>query len=331
MPRFRFTFLRVCFLCAIAWPGARAQPTSGTVLPVRELTIFEFQALSNLNSLNGVVLTTAAHAGVATLNGSASNVERQPSGMSAVYSAAAIPSQSTAGSAAENGAPESSELFNFKQSGDSAQSWATMRANGSPFLLTHAYGKASATANVSWTAKISLGPLSILYAAIRIPAVTVNGTFEEDGPSRWKARMRADLMINGTVAWSTESNRFNVPSGNTGSGSNCSERTQKGTFLNTFEKSLGIDPDNVNDASATQTVYLRLGPYSGSASPVEVTFVVRADAQSLDKCCLQNGEYFCTRAGAKVDWDSPRTIIAPVRFWTGTMLLHVPSFDLEND
>ncbi len=69
-----------------------------------------------------------------------------------------------------------------------------------------------------------------------------------------------------------------------------------------------------------QTITLNQGSFT-SAQPVDITFVLRADAKSITKCCKKLNpntglqELFCTRATATVEWDN--TITNPVRFDVG--------------
>lgn len=311
------TILATTVAALAAW-GA----DTGSTSPVKELTATEISNLSGATTtqLTGLTFKTAAWADVTALgNGSGNNTERQTGSISAVYRGVAEPNTGGSPVPAETAAPPSGSVFNFKQTGDSAQAWATMRSNGMPFLFAQAFGQSSAEANASWSTRISFNSIRSLTVAFKLPAITVGGALEGEGPSRWQSRLRADLLIDGTVVWSTEASRFNVPNGTTGSGNNCSERSDDGLFLNNFGKSLGLGT-NANTPAPGQTVYLKLGTFS-AGKQIEVSLVVRADAVSRDKCCLKNGELFCSRANARVEWDNSSS---PVKFWTTSVWTTIP-------
>ncbi len=293
---------------------------TGGASPVRELTSTEISNLSAANQLTGLTFKTAAWADVTALgNGTGNTTERQTGSISAVYRGVSEPNTGGSPVPAETAAPPSGSVFNFKQTGDSAQAWATMRSNGMPFLFAQAFGQSSAEANASWSTRISFNSMRSLSIAFKLPALTVGGALEGEGPSRWQSRLRADLLIDGVVVWSTEASRFNVPNGTTGSGNNCAERSDEGLFLNNFGKSLGLGA-NANTPAPGQTIYLKLGTY-GAGKQIEVSLVVRADAVSRDKCCLKSGELFCSRANARVEWDNGSS---PVRFWGTSVWMTVP-------
>ena len=295
---------------------------TGSTSPVKELTATEISNLgTGLSSpLQGFALTTAAWADVqAQGNGSGNDTERQTNLISAVYKGVSLPNSGGSPMPAENSAPSSGSVFNFKQTGDSAQAWATMRSNGMPFLFAQVFGKASAEANASWSTRLTMSGSRNLTIGFRLPAVSVGGNLEGEGPSRWQSRMRADLLVDGALVWSTEASRFNVPNGTTGSGNNCSTRSDDGIFWNNFGKSLGLT-DSVNTAGPGHTVYLRLGKFDAGQT-VEITLIVRTDAVSRDKCCLKNEELFCSRANARVEWDNTA---GAVRFWTTPVLGAIP-------
>lgn len=293
---------------------------NGEVMPVHELSIFELKKLHQYTAITPPQFSTAAHVDVQSYTNNKDNdVSRQQAGVAAVYRGVSRLNSGVVSAPATTGAPTGT--FNFKQTGDAAQAWATMHPNGLPFLRTSVFGKASASGNVSWTAELAVPSQSAnhVYMAFELPSVSLAGANEQQAPSRWQARLRADLLLNGTVVWSSEAirnNQLNDPAWVDGG---CGDSSQTATYLNTFGRSLGLDPNTPNAPSKPKTIYLALGSYTAGET-LELTLVVRADAQSSNHCCEEippNSdsnpvEQFCSSASAVVDWDNTDQ---PVRFW----------------
>ena len=48
-----------------------------------------------------------------------------------------------------------------------------------------------------------------MYVRFTIPPIKVKGVNEEDGPSKYQSRLRAELLLNGHPVWDSEAIRFN--------------------------------------------------------------------------------------------------------------------------
>lgn len=160
-----------------------AAAQTGTVMPARELSIFEVQNLILAGSLHpGVPHVEGGHA-LTTKNGNASDSDRQTNVPAAIYVGASLPSQPVSPAPAVN-APPVNQYFDFKKSGDSAQVFATAQAN--------AHG------TVSWSARVqpSVAGSSPVYVRFVLPKITLTGFTEQDGLGRRQVRYRAEVMVN---------------------------------------------------------------------------------------------------------------------------------------
>jgi hypothetical protein len=317
---------RASRLLRIAAPALLALAGCATdVVPVKELSAQQIQQLPPAGeiSLSAANFATQALASVTTgPNGSATDVSRAGATASAAYAGAA----KTGTGAATTPAPVAAGplpqgvIFDFKKTADSAQSWATMTAAGMPFLFTQAFGQAGAAGTASWRARIQMPASGTnLYAQFVLPKADIQGFDEVQGPSQWQARLRVEVQMNGHPVWSNESTRVSLLDGPAPGGENCGSVGPKGPFLSSFGRDIGFDANPVH-SSAAQTVTLNLGPYP-AGQWVDVTMIVRTDAQVLGPCCPhdaeQKPELFCTRASAEVSWDPTAQ---PVRFWAGPNL-----------
>lgn len=107
--------------------------------------------------------------------------------------------------------PTQSHLHVFQSVGDNAQAWATMTPDGVPYLYLTAYGQAHSEATASWTTALTIPAGNVSPKVVLrfvVPEASVNGNTEQDGPARWRARLRAELLVNGYPAWSSEVMRF---------------------------------------------------------------------------------------------------------------------------
>jgi hypothetical protein len=219
---------------------------------------------------------------------------------------------------AENAPPPSNSHIGFKESWNSAQAWATMRGNGMPFLSLQSFGNASASGAASWTARLVIGQANGLYVRFRLPSIQLRGTLEEDGPSVYQGRVRAELLVNGHSVWTSEANRVNELSKN--SSDVCIGDTEKRVSLQQFGDAIGLAASQLTDALA-RTITLGLGQFA-SGQQVDVTLVVRADSQVDRICCIKSGandpmESFCTGLVAQVKWLDEAN---PVSFHAGPVL-----------
>jgi hypothetical protein len=258
---------------------------------------------------------TAAMVSVKTgSNGSKTSVDRGANTTSAVYAGASLPNALLVpATPAQSGAPPLNQRFDFKKSGDSAQGWATMTSTGLPFLLTRSFGKATASGTASWMARVAVpSQQTNMYVRFTLPRIQVTGVNEADGPSRYQARFRAELMLNGHPVWSSEAIRLNEHSGTPG----CSmPKSDIATLFQTFGTApAALSPTDKNDWSALNSITLALGSFP-VGQMLDITLVVRADTSVDSKCCKTGDELFCTGATSVVDWDTATPI--PVRFWAG--------------
>jgi hypothetical protein len=193
-----------------------------------------------------------------------------------------------------------------------------MSAAGLPYLYTRAFGKASASGTAAWTARIFVPTHATnMYVRFTLPQIQVKGVNEQDGPSRYQARFRAELLLNGHPVWSSEAIRLNVFNGNPGycPDSNTSQVHEINTLYESYGTApLGLSAADKNDWSTANPVTLALGSFPAGQA-LDLTLVVRADTSMDNKCCFKNNEYFCTGATSVVDWDAG--VVTPVRFWGG--------------
>ncbi len=304
---------------------ATAAAQTGTVMPARELSPFESLSLFQSGSLTQVfpALKVATQGSVTTKNGSAADTDRKSNVAAAIYVGAALPNQPVSPAPAVNAAPVN-QYFDFKKSGDSAQVFATAQANGLPFMYVNSFGQADARGTVSWSTRVvptSVGATPV-YVQFVLPKITINGFTEQDGLGRRQVRYRAELMVHDHPVWQSEALRQTVISNaNVGPEDACEPGFEKANLLSTYGRTIGFT-ETESKESTKQTILLNLGSFN-STQPVDITFVLRLDAQSITKCCKKlnpntgKDELFCTRATATVDWDN--TITNPVRFYVGTL------------
>lgn len=234
--------------------------------------------------------------------------------------------------------PAEGDLFDFVTVGDSAQSWATMTADGVPHLIVRGFGDFEAEAMVSWSASFTVPGTTSNALVLRfvIPAASVGGVTEEDGPAWWRSRLRAELLVNGHPAWSTEALRlradYRVPSSQ-----NPSQMTTRAlVVLQQFGEPL-VFPTNDEDLSTSndtntanadlpagrKVVYLNLGRFAAGAQ-LELSMVMHGIALTLpstaggtDHRCRERdvpNTWFCSRASLSVSGgtsDSPRLYLMP--------------------
>lgn len=205
-----------------------------------------------------------------------------------------------------------SSMFDFLASGDSAEVWATMNANGMPYLFANAFGSAEATANATWKAKVAIpAGYQKLYVRLTIPEVSVGGAAEQDAPARWQARFLGELSVNGYPVWNTEAIRTcllkdnpkqNIP--------------EKGTWTSLYGSPVLV---NDNSQATNKEVTLLLGSFT-AGQVVDLMFTSRMDAKVLGACEYKldpntgKMRYFCTRGTASMNWDNTAS---PVRFFVG--------------
>jgi len=256
---------------------------------------------------------------VDTKNGTDLSVERQNGNTSAVYAGkglfGALPSTP---SPAETAPQPTSQVFDFKKSGDSAQVWATMGSSGRPYLFTYVHGQASGAGAVTWTAKIfPTASQPRLIVRFTNPRVRVTGAFEQEGPARWQSKLKWDLMVDGHPVSHTEVLRINELEGTAGGGNNCTEGDQRAHYLMPFGPITLLSADDPNDFSSKGTHTWHLGNFP-AGKEVEISLTFRIDSRVMEKCCKKkvNGvdELFCTSGAALLEWDND---LIPVQIYAG--------------
>ena len=314
------TFLECAALFGAAATACLGQSIPAP-LPVAQLNQYQ---LAELPYFTEIPLANASFKTAAMVDVSAQpnlhqlDVHRNASVTSAAYAGVSLPFTPTVvPGPATTAAPPPGSYFDFKKSGDSAQGWATMTANGIPFLSTVSLGQATAAGTASWHARITVpAGDSSLYVQFSLPAAEVDGATEQNGPSPYQSRIVADLQLNGHPIWSSEADRITVLSDQLGSGSeNCIGSTEKASFLTRYGVPLDMDPNNALKTSTPRTIVLNIGSLVGGET-VDLSFVVRTDTKGVRQCCphtAQNTpELFCTRSTANTAWD---VTLQPVRFW----------------
>lgn len=325
------SFLALAALAA-ALP-ALAQSRAAT--PARVLTPLESAVVDGLSTEVPVDLnlrpSAAVLVSVPTKNGGApvQKVQRSNLGVDAAL---------YAGLPASNPAPPllpaaqvAPYLLPFATTGDAAQAWVAMTAQGVPHLYVTGFGEFRADATAAWTSRFTLGGSTSKEVVLRfmVPPSTVSGNTEQDAPALWRARVRADVLVNGFPAWSSEALRLRAPVVPAGGGA-----AQEMAVLQSFGDPLAFptndedgDPandsnaGNVSQPAAAKVVYLSLGRFNPGQS-IELQMIVRgsaftqpATAGGTDHRCRANpaGGWFCSRATMSVQMGNmaPQVTLAP--------------------
>lgn len=303
-------------------------------LPVRVLSSAEAAALPGKP---GVVMpavtgtpdfkTAAAVSASAYSQTDASKVSRGLGATSAVYAGVGLPVPGQPAAAPAPPLPSGNQIFNFKQSGDSVQAWATMTGLGVPYVKVHGYGRFTGNADASWRASLSLpgGGSWKVYVTFAVPPVNVAGVYEQNGPSKYRSRARGEMLLNGHPVWFTEAVRFNSTlAGPDDSGACVGYKTEQARHLRQFGAGLtfpgmsspaGGGPGYIDsfgfgataDASALQPVTLLAGTFT-AGELLDLQFVLHAEANVEGRCCKKlnpdtnKDELFCTGADASIDY-----------------------------
>ena len=316
----RFLVLLSGLLVLAALPAAAADPAPSPVKAVTWARGAKPVAYSEV-TLDPAHFRTAALVNVTSKPSlSGQDVQRQAGATSAAYAGVSNKTYVITPPPAKltSGPPDSNSRYAFKQSGDAGQAWATTTAAGMPYVDTQAVGQASASGAASWQAWITTtAGHENVYVRFTVPAAELTGATEQNGPSPWQSRIRAELMVNGHPVWLSDNSRISkLAVGGQGGGSdNCGNGFEGGNTVLPFGESLGFTDAKPN--SKTKVVNLWLGAFPAGQT-VAVSLIVRADAVVARPCCPHDAqgkpEFFCTRATANFSWD-PAT--KPVQFWIG--------------
>lgn len=313
---------------------ATSQPARADVpLPVKEMTNAEIGAVSGLPYLSpsNQAFRMAAAVQVSAYGQGAPQqaVQRSSGAAAAVYRS--LPVQASPPPLLPP-MPAGAALFDHAQTGDHAQSWATMSADGKPYLYARGYGEFGAEATASWTTSLVVPAGGSREVVLRfvLPPASVAGYTEQDGIGRWRSRLRAEVLVNGFPAWSTEALRMTlepkVQNNNLSETIVLQQYGQPLTFPTNDE-----DADNgnnsgtatVNGASTQRVVHLSLGRFDPGAA-VDLSMILRASALTVaaapngsDHRCKYNNaaaRYYCSRGGVTMNGGSgeaPRIYLVP--------------------
>jgi hypothetical protein len=328
----KFHSMALAAALAAASIGAQADMPS----PVKVLTPAEIGALSGMPYLTPAnqpfQVAASAHGSAYNKPAISVDAKRKTGTNAAVYRGTPVtnPPLYPAG-------PGANDLLDFITTGDLSQSWATMTSDGIPYLRATGFGEFSADANASWATRLTMpaGGSREVVVRLVIPPVSVAGATEQEGIAQWRARMRADLLVNGFPAWSTEALRLTIDPKVVYS--NLKETIVLQQFgdplaFPTNDEDLplasgGLSNDsnqaNVNQASSKRTVYVSLGRFDPS-KVVDLSMTLRASATTVPKvsggtdhrCKYSNqlNRFFCSRGSVSVDGSSgeaPRIYLLP--------------------
>lgn len=285
-------FLFMAGLVARTFAAPNGPPPPPETLPVYRLNAAQESAVyaaADQILLSDLSFSTAAVAKVngiqgQNLNYSEEAVDREQNGTADVY-ASALPDP-TLDTVVGTGYPTTSEIFDFKDTGNSVQAFATMNAIGSPFLWLQGFGITSGFVNSSWTTRFVNPKTSMqnVYLSFDLPTIKVEGETEEDGPAQWLSRVRVDVMVDGYPAWSASAMRFNDLGASV---------YTKPYFLTEYGADLGFNAST--GAAGGQQVTLFLGYFKGGQS-ANISLQVSGEITMDKPCALIKDEYFCTRA-----------------------------------
>ncbi|MFT3818499.1 MAG: hypothetical protein QM750_12825 [Rubrivivax sp.] len=326
-----YNLLRSTSLAALAL--AAAGPARADVpLPVAELTVAQQAALSGMSYLSPAnqAFRMAAAVKVSAYNKGSpvQAVQRKSADSAAVY--AGLPA--TVSPPLLPTLPAGSSLLDFIGIGDHAQAWATMTAEGVPHLWARGYGQFTVDATASWTTALTVpaGGSRELVLRFVIPPATVSGDTEQQSIARWRSRLRADVLVNGFPAWSTEAMRLTLdPKVQGNSLAQTLVLQQFGSplaFVTDDEDASAANDSNagsVNTASAKRTVHLSLGRFN-AGTVVDLAMVLRGSALTApeltggtDHRCdyvSAQARWFCSRGSLSVTGvagDAPRIYLLP--------------------
>ena len=307
-------------------------------LPARVLTATEAQALPSKPGVMQPAVTgtpefkTAAHVSLSAYGQlDITKVARANGGLSTVYAGLAAPGGAPQQAPAPAPpVPTGSQTYDFKLAGNSVQGWAAMSGTGVPYLRVSGHGRFTGQADASWRTSLGLpnGPNWKVYVKFAVPPVSVSGTFEQDGPSKYRSRAVAELMLNGHPMWNTEAVRFNSALLTPESSGSCQVISEQARHLRQFGAGLTF-PGMVTEAtwpgmpgrldeirasgypssSTVKEVTLYVGTFA-PGQPIDIEFALRAEASVEGRCCkkknLNTGkdELFCSGAEASVDYNT---------------------------
>ncbi len=230
--------------------------------------------------------------------------------------------------------PSDSTLYTGTERSNLAQGWATMTDTGVPYLYLQGYGDFSSEGTAAWTTTVMVPAGNVSQQVVLrlvIPPATVDGLTDRSAVALWRSRIRAELLVNGYPAWSSEASRFNVDP------STVSGQVSETLLLEKFGKPLSFptnddDAGSSNDsltagaiaqASEKKTVYLSLGRFQPGAT-LELAMILRGTAHTKPRYVngvthrcqgLEAGHYACSRGTLTLKGegaaDAPRVYLMP--------------------
>ena len=316
IPSMRGTSWSTLFIALTLGTGAGIADaqTAYFLVPAREMSVIDQGQLSGVPAMTGVTLRTAATARVSAYNQTdQKQTERDSGGAAAVYAGThgtnplKLPAWPT----------DSGALLNFMDKGNLAQAWATTTVTGLPYLFVTGYGAFRAEATAAWSTTLTVpsGPSREVVVRFVLPPVRVNGDTKDKAEANWRARMRADFLVNGYPAWSTEAMRFTTNAA--AEPNDVIVLQQFGAWLTFPQNDEDTNPDNntsngsTEGASTKRVVYVTLGRHAGG-TVLELSMSVRGTAFTApgDNRCwfgpdANNLErWFCSNATVTVRGES---------------------------
>ena len=303
-------------LAAIGLLATTLPALAGTPLPVRALSSTEIAALTGMPYLDpgSQAFTMTAGASSQAFNKiSTQGAQRTVGGTAAVYRGAPTTTVPLLPPM-----PPGESVLDMITVGDSAQSWATMTAAGVPHVFVTGYGAFGADATAAWTTSITVPAGAAgreLVVRFVIPPVSVAGATEQQGQAYWRAKLRAELLVNGFPAWSTEAFRFTLDPSQVAF-------SLEQLLLQQFGAGLPFPANDTGQAASSALVaYLTLGRFNPGAV-VDLSMIVRGTAVTVpqapggtdNRCAWNHVRYFCSRATVVVDGASgepPRIYLLP--------------------
>lgn len=258
-------------------------------------------------------------------------VQRSAGSDAAVYGARVVGIQSTQPPLLPTWPTDDSTYVGSAQ-GDLSQGWATMSQRGVPYLFLQGYGAFSAEGSAAWSTTVSMpagGGGRQLVLRVVVPPAVVDGLTDRDARALWRARIRADLLLNGYPAWSSAASRFNDAPLIQGTGlveQRLLEHFGSPLPFPTDDDDTRTDNDSANGTtqpSEALTLYLDLGRFA-PGSQVELSMVLRGvaftqphEGSATSARCVSapTSGYRCSRATVTLRGDgaadAPRIYLLP--------------------
>lgn len=330
--RLEILVLQVACLAAatVPLPSEAAPPAQGSPSSFQELDPVQWQYVVSLPPLtlaqmNGQV-AAAVSVDVPTKGGKRQVVQRKAGVNAAVYTGLPASAPPLLPAPLNPG-----DWLSFQTTGNLAQAWATMTTDGVPHLRVRGAGEFRAEGTASWTATYTLGGTTAKELVLRfvVPRATFDNYTDAGAAALWRSRVRAELLVNGYPAWSTEGLMLRTDL------SDANAPVQQ-ALLQQFGSPLAFSTNDEDDSAANDTnaqiadsasvpreVKLSLGRFSPGQT-VNLQFVARGTAFTVPtmaggtdhRCKSDNvGGWWCSQASISLlnatAADAPRLYLAP--------------------